>query len=183
MKAIDIADRIERLSDDQRAALAAAIAAQDPTSPQVDVSQPASAGRLIAYIVSNDAFDPQAFNQHLKDSLPPHLIPSQIIQLDSLPRSVNGKIDRDELAKLNVQSTEATGFSPASNEVQQKLASVFANVLGLQRVSIDDDYFQLGGDSLKLIRLVARAAAVWNSHHPQPGLRTPHRCPAGPFAF
>lgn len=144
-------NRIERLTDNQRAALVRALGQyveQAHSTPATDVDQ------LWAYVVPEDGIDLQGLRPYLAERLPDHLVPARFVTLDALPRSPNGKIDRRRLPILKSPSS-ATSSSPR-NEVEFALAAVWCEVLGLHRVSIHDNYFALGGDSLTLIRLVVR---------------------------
>jgi amino acid adenylation domain-containing protein len=114
--------------------------------------------RLVAYCVCNGLARPTGGDLHefLKDKLPSHLIPSAFVFLDALPLTPNGKIDRKLLPSSDLIEPEpgATFVAPRTN-VEQALAEVWAETLGMRRVGIDDNYFTLGGDSILSIRVRA----------------------------
>ncbi|MFE1311041.1 amino acid adenylation domain-containing protein [Streptomyces sp. NPDC058755] len=89
--------------------------------------------------------------------LPAHLIPAAFVPLDRLPLTANGKLDRPSLPE-----PEFTGQAhrPARTNEEHVLAAAFAEVLGLSRIGVDDDFFTLGGDSIRAIQVVARARAA-----------------------
>jgi amino acid adenylation domain-containing protein/non-ribosomal peptide synthase protein (TIGR01720 family) len=95
---------------------------------------------------------------HLQAELPAYMVPAQITILDSLPHTTSGKLDRRALETLEPahRASRATVREP-STEVERKLAQIWAEVFGLDQIGIYDDWFELGGDSLMSMRLVARA--------------------------
>jgi amino acid adenylation domain-containing protein len=96
---------------------------------------------------------PSALRDSLKDRLPDFMLPSDIVVIDRLPLTANGKVDRAALPEPNpVTATRRAPRTPREEE----LASLFAEVLGVDRIGIDDDFFESGGHSLRLTRLVWR---------------------------
>jgi len=114
--------------------------------------------QLIAYIVASAADDRSPSAEHesllwLRQHLPDHMIPAAIIQLPQLPITRNGKVDRSALPDPDWQ--RGASRSPET-ELESLLCNVFAEVLGRERVGVDDDFFRVGGHSLMVIRLINR---------------------------
>jgi amino acid adenylation domain-containing protein/non-ribosomal peptide synthase protein (TIGR01720 family) len=111
--------------------------------------------RIVAYVVFHDAEAPSndELNEFLARTLPEHMVPSAIIRLDALPLLYSGKINRKALAARARQS--ASYRAPRTHE-ERMLCHLFAGVLGLEQVGIDDHFFELGGHSLLATRLVSR---------------------------
>ncbi len=107
--------------------------------------------RLVGYI--SGTADPGRARAALAERLPEYMVPTAIIVVDALPLTVNGKLDRRALPAPEYQDTD-TYRAPAT-AVEEILAGIYARVLGVERVGIDDSFFDLGGDSLSAMRLVA----------------------------
>ncbi|GHH35659.1 non-ribosomal peptide synthetase [Streptomyces candidus] len=113
--------------------------------------------RLVGYVTpaGGAAPDPAALRARLARSLPEHMVPGAIVVLDDFPLSPNGKLDRRALPAPASAGTAEGGRAPA-NHREETLGRLFAEVLGLDRVGVDDAFFDLGGTSLLAARLVTR---------------------------
>nr|WP_240449531.1 amino acid adenylation domain-containing protein [Streptomyces harenosi] len=120
--------------------------------------------RLVAYVVPNHGASegelPARVAQFAGDRLPPYMVPSAIVVLDALPLNVNGKLDREALPAPDYSAGKAGTGRGASNLREELLCGVFAQVLGLPEVGVDDDFFALGGHSLLAVRLISRVRTV-----------------------
>ncbi|MTJ19599.1 non-ribosomal peptide synthetase [Dolichospermum sp. UHCC 0299] len=119
--------------------------------------------RLIAYLVCTSEQQPtiETLRNHLQQLLPDYMIPSQIVYLDKFPLTANGKIDRKSLPVPEI-NRENIGieFVPPATEIEQKIAEIWQQVLGINRVGRFDNYFVLGGDSIRSIRVCSLAQAA-----------------------
>ncbi|WP_146154542.1 non-ribosomal peptide synthetase, partial [Chitinophaga ginsengisoli] len=107
---------------------------------------------LAAYYVGDDV-SPPLLRSWLQDHLPEYMIPAYFIRVPAIPLTVNGKTDRDALpAPIPVN----TDFTAPRNETEGKLAVIWQDILGVARVGIDDNFFLLGGHSLKAIQVLSR---------------------------
>ncbi|MFI5887791.1 amino acid adenylation domain-containing protein, partial [Streptomyces sp. NPDC051554] len=112
-------------------------------------------GRLIGYAVGGaDTADLRAF---AATRLPDYMVPSAVVVLDAFPLTVNGKVDRDALPE---PERAADGGRAPSTPVEEALAALFGEVLDLERVGAEESFFELGGDSLLVMRLIARIRSV-----------------------
>jgi hypothetical protein len=110
-------------------------------------------GRLIGYVVSD--VDPVLLRDQVARVLPEYMVPAEVIALAALPVTANGKVDREALPDPDF-SERVAGREPRT-EVERALCELFAEVLGLERVGVDDSFFELGGDSIYSVKLAARA--------------------------
>ncbi|QCW27251.1 amino acid adenylation domain-containing protein [Lysobacter enzymogenes] len=109
--------------------------------------------QLVAYLVAAE-IDSAALQQQLGARLPGYMVPAAFVALDALPLTGNGKLDRKALPAPDFHSGSLRG---PRNPNEALLCELFADALGLDRVGIDDSFFELGGDSIRAIRLVAGA--------------------------
>ena len=116
--------------------------------------------RLVGYVVPGDgnSLSHAELARHVHDELPEYMVPSAFVALERLPLTPNGKLDRRALPAPDQARPElATGYVAPRNAVEEKLAAVWAEVLGLQRVGIHDNFFDLGGHSLLATQVISRA--------------------------
>ncbi|HEU4883296.1 MAG TPA: amino acid adenylation domain-containing protein, partial [Longimicrobium sp.] len=115
--------------------------------------------RLVAYIVGS--VDADALREHLRRSLPDYMVPSAFVPLDALPLTPNGKLDRKALpAPEHAGGTDR--YVAPRTPVEEVLAGIWAEVLKLERVGVHDNFFDLGGHSLLIMRLVGDIQATFN---------------------
>jgi amino acid adenylation domain-containing protein len=115
--------------------------------------------RLVAYVVllPDQTAGAADLRNHLKSKLPDYMVPSQFVMLPELPLNSSGKVDRHALPAVDASAGD--GRAPRSPE-EEVLCQIFAEVLGLERVGIDDNFFDLGGHSLMATRLASRVRSL-----------------------
>ncbi|MBP5203582.1 MAG: AMP-binding protein, partial [Candidatus Methanomethylophilaceae archaeon] len=112
---------------------------------------------LCAYVVGEA--DAEAVKAWVAERKPSYMVPAFVVSLESIPRNVNGKVDRRALPDPDVSSLKAEYAAPR-NEGERKVCEAMATILGAERVGIDDDFIRLGGDSLKAVRLAAACRSM-----------------------
>ncbi|WAL45294.1 amino acid adenylation domain-containing protein [Rhodococcus pyridinivorans] len=120
---------------------------------------------LVSYVqpVADTTIDPDHLLDAARKALPRHMVPATIVVLDSIPLTPNGKLDREALPEPVFEVRE---FRAPSTPAEETVAGVFAEVLGVDRVGADDDFFDLGGNSLMATRVAARIGSATNTTVP-----------------
>ncbi|VBA35113.1 Dimodular nonribosomal peptide synthase [Mycobacterium pseudokansasii] len=121
------------------------------------------APQLVGYISASAPLDPAAIRQQLSKRLPAYLVPAQVAVLDEFPLTSSGKLDRNALPE---PVFAAAVYRPPQTVTEKIVADVFADVLGVARVGLDDDFFALGGDSLLATRVSARLQLALDTEVP-----------------
>jgi len=138
-----------------------AVLATDPEVAQVAVlarADPPADLRLVAYVVAAGDVDTMALRRYAEARLPDYLVPSAFVALTALPVTSSGKLDRSALPAPDTRpSQHSRGPRTPREEV---LCGLFAEVLGLESVGIDDSFFDRGGHSLLATRLISRIRTV-----------------------
>ena len=112
---------------------------------------------IAGYYTGSSDIDPEDLKKYLLEKLPEYMLPSAFLQLDVIPQTVNGKIDRNALPDVSLHGAEGNVLAPR-NETEIYLRDMFADVLHMdkEQISIVDDFFNLGGDSLKSMVLASK---------------------------
>lgn len=120
-------------------------------------TKPSASGdlRLIAYVVSKEEFDKERMEDNLRDKLPTYMHPSLIIELDEIPLTTSGKVNRKLLPQPKDSDFQSEDFVAPRNDLERNIAEVWKHFLGLNEVSIHADFFRLGGHSLLAMRVVS----------------------------
>ncbi|MER7583674.1 amino acid adenylation domain-containing protein [Kitasatospora sp. NPDC097691] len=118
--------------------------------------------RLVAYLVPADAeLDAAALRARVAEQLPPYMVPAAFVELDAFPLTANGKLDKRALPAPEGHSLALGGeFVAPSGPVEELVAAVWADVLGAERVGAHDNFFDLGGDSIRGVVLVGALRAA-----------------------
>ena len=120
--------------------------------------------QLVAYVVmKNGTRDTAPLREYLKGRTPAHMVPDTFVPLESLPLTANGKIDRQRLTELSKSRRHSDdNFVAPRTELEEDLAGLWAEILKVERVGINDNFFDLGGHSLLATRLMFRLRESFN---------------------
>ncbi|HVR96729.1 MAG TPA: amino acid adenylation domain-containing protein, partial [Thermoanaerobaculia bacterium] len=118
--------------------------------------------RLVAYVVPDGAAEVRvsALRSALRDLLPAYMVPAAFVVLEKLPLNPNGKVDRRALPAPGMDAEQASRYVAPESGAEREIAAVWREVLGVEKVGLDDNFFDLGGHSLLLVRLHARLQEV-----------------------
>lgn len=113
---------------------------------------------LIGYYTTDSGIDEKALRQYLSSKLPKYMVPNYLVHLEKMPTTPSGKTDRKNLPtpEFSAMPLEQTHIPPR-NEKEQTLCRIIGELLGYAQIGIEDDFFELGGDSLKAIEFVTKA--------------------------
>lgn len=119
--------------------------------------------QIIAYIVVNNRTNEdqniikRLLIDYLKSNIPDYMIPAAFVMLEKMPLNQNGKIDRDSLPVVDESAFTRTAYVAPKNGIEEKLVQLWQSNLGVESISTEDNYFSLGGDSIRSISLVAES--------------------------
>ncbi|MFH9424286.1 amino acid adenylation domain-containing protein [Streptomyces sp. NPDC017529] len=139
------------------------VAQQSPAVRQsAVVARPTEAGdsTLVAYVVAADGFDAADLRAALEAELPSYMVPAHIIEVPAIPTNHNGKRDVSGLPLPLQDTAPGTAHRAPRTPVERRLAGIWAEVLGRESLGVDDNFFSLGGDSIKFITVLARSRAA-----------------------
>jgi aryl carrier-like protein len=120
--------------------------------------QGVSGKRLVVYYTATRPIDEQALRSHVARYLPGATIPSFFVEIDAIPLTGNGKVDREALPAPRIgRPPVKTVYLAPRNELEQRISDIWREVLDVQRVGISDNFYALGGDSISAIQIAARA--------------------------
>jgi amino acid adenylation domain-containing protein len=112
---------------------------------------------LIGYVVLRAPQSLGELRSYIQGKLPEYMVPASLVELPELPLTNHGKVDRKALPMPGPERPESgKPFTPPSTELEERLAPIWQEILGLDRIGRNDDFFHLGGDSLSATRLIAR---------------------------
>lgn len=110
---------------------------------------------LVAYYVSDNEIDKKEIRSYLITKLPEYMIPSFLVALEHLPLTANGKIDRNALRGISEEDIIRKEYVQPRNEIEQKIAIIWQEILGVEKVGATDSFFELGGHSLNATKLIS----------------------------
>ncbi|MCP4147689.1 MAG: amino acid adenylation domain-containing protein, partial [bacterium] len=126
---------------------------------------------ITAYYVEEDSdtgkdkqtktLDISQLREILSETLPDYMIPSYFVPLEKIPLTPNGKIDRKALPEPGANARTSSEYQAPGNETEEKLVDMWQEVLGLKRIGITDNFFEIGGHSLKAINLISKIKRIF----------------------
>jgi amino acid adenylation domain-containing protein len=124
------------------------------------VAAPDGEKRLFGYVVEagDNPFDEIMFKRRLEAMLPEHMIPASLLRVSSLPRNTHGKLEKAALPIPTLKAGDV--YVPPRSARERVLCEIFEEILGVERVGIDDNFFEIGGHSLLAMRIVSRIRKV-----------------------
>ncbi|WP_428231982.1 amino acid adenylation domain-containing protein [Flavobacterium sp.] len=123
---------------------------------------------LVAYVVYSQKEDIKEIKRYLGQKLPEYMIPSVIIEVDTIPLTVNGKVDKKYLLRLNTGALARAAYIAPVDEFEKQITTIWEEILQVDNVGTQDDFLELGGHSLKAIQLINQYHKVFNV---KPGLK------------
>ncbi len=121
---------------------------------------------IVAYFVSNKKDNlTTILRDFLKNHLPDYMIPAAFISIEDIPLTTNGKLNRSALPKVNWEETQKPYIAPR-NDWETTVCSLIASLLNLEKVGINDDFFEIGGNSLLITQLVSRLQKIYQIQLP-----------------
>ncbi|HYH79871.1 MAG TPA: amino acid adenylation domain-containing protein, partial [Longimicrobium sp.] len=123
--------------------------------------------RLVGYVVAapGETLSPAALREHVRARLPEHMVPSAVVELESLPLTPGGKLDRKALPEPEY-AADADRYEAPRTPVEEVLAGIWAEVLRLERVGVEESFFDLGGHSLLATRVISRVRELFGVELP-----------------
>ncbi|WP_340203733.1 amino acid adenylation domain-containing protein, partial [Ascidiimonas sp. W6] len=118
--------------------------------------------RLVAYVVMEDVLDKAFLQSKLKTSLPEYMVPSIWVELEAMPLTTNGKLDKKALPDPDASLLSSQPYVAPRNLTEQTLVNIWKDLLGVEQIGIHDNFFELGGDSIISIRLISKINEVFD---------------------
>ncbi|MGO4773547.1 amino acid adenylation domain-containing protein, partial [Flavobacterium sp. W22_SRS_FK3] len=116
--------------------------------------------RLVGYVVSEGALDKEKTEDQLKSILPEYMVPRLWVELDRIPLTSNGKLDKKALPEFDGSQLSKQDYVAPRNEKESQLVAIWESLLGVNKIGIYDNFFELGGHSLLVVQLISRLQAL-----------------------
>ncbi|WP_298553739.1 condensation domain-containing protein [uncultured Algibacter sp.] len=150
--------KLEQLSDNERQLLAIKV---KELHTNIQISNSTTQKKIVAYVKGDSYLDKDDLKTYLRAKLPDYMIPSTINVLKDIPLLPNGKVDKKGLLKTKDQASfseaNKNGIVNPKNDIETKLVQIWEEVLGFSPISTNDNFFEIGGDSILSIQIVAKA--------------------------
>ncbi|WP_345992768.1 non-ribosomal peptide synthetase [Chryseobacterium sp. Chry.R1] len=109
---------------------------------------------LVVYYVSDTPIDKQDLARHLESKLPQYMLPGFYVELDQIPLTSNGKVDRKSLPEVSSSDLIKNEYIAPTNESEQQLKEIWQEILRIENIGVTDNFFELGGNSMNAIRII-----------------------------
>ncbi|WP_282123522.1 thioesterase domain-containing protein [Algibacter mikhailovii] len=118
--------------------------------------------QLNAYVCADQITNTEDLKSYIKGKMPDYMVPSNIYKINEFPLLPNGKVDKSRLRNTSIIPTNSKGDIPEEinqpkNDIEKKLIHIYEEVLGFSPIKVDDNFFEIGGDSILSIQIIARA--------------------------
>lgn len=155
----ELKHKIDQLSKDELKLLASSV--KSAINNKLITITADSQKKIIAFIKSKSPLNTDDLINYLRANVPDYMVPSSIVVLEDLPMLPNGKVNKNELLRIfnnrTVAEHDLAGVLSPKNEIEQKLVKIREDVLGFEPISTNDNFFEIGGDSILSIQIVSRA--------------------------
>lgn len=132
----------------------------------VDCSDSSGNKYLNAYVSTENDLSVAVLKEWLSERLPGYMVPSYLMILDHIPLTPNGKVDRKALPDPVGNMDTGGAYEAPANEIEEKLVRIWTEIFGLERISVVDNFFEVGGHSLKAITLISKIHKTFNTEIP-----------------
>ena len=130
---------------------------------KIDLAQTKQVSSILVH-KDNKSISTQIY-EYLKQKLPNYMVPSEYMILETLPLTSNGKIDRKALPEPNIKLLETEYVAPRT-DFEKELVEIWAEIIGVNKIGIHDNFFTLSGDSLGATRIISKIKQIWNVEFP-----------------
>ena len=110
---------------------------------------------MVAYVVTCNGFTKETITAYLSQILPAYMVPAVFVNVEKMPVTSSGKIDKKALSILGLEESEVKNYVPPVTELEIKLTRIWEELLGIDKIGIEDNFFELGGNSLLAMRMTA----------------------------
>ena len=117
---------------------------------------------LCGYYTSEEELEPSEIRTYLERELPQYMIPAIFMELDELPLTANGKVDRKVLPKPDLTKIAERRYKEPRNETEKRLEAIWEEVLGCEKIGIDENFFELGGNSITMVKVRTEISREFN---------------------
>ena len=109
--------------------------------------------------MAKEQVDVEELRSYLSKQLPEYMVPTGLLQIEQMPLTVNGKLDRKALLAIEYNLADSNEYKAPTNELEQQLLSIWEKLLGNNNIGVEDDFFRVGGDSIRSIQLSSQLRA------------------------